>query len=175
MMYDTRITDDSAAYSHWPLATLVANGELPMHLTKIGEVPSRMNKFGRSMGMAKAAIEGKHPSGMIYEIHHKYPEFKKANNNSETTMLFGIPMPSLVNTINKTRIKAAVPVLLEYFNIQAKYKLPTEVICENIGSQDTLIKGNVYVIDNIGRNKNLITVKDSWGQKITSRHFKIVK
>lgn len=174
MMYQNRITEDTAAYSHWPLATYAADMWMPTQLITINEVAQRIFEFGNNLGLAKSAIVGQYPSSMIEEIKQKYPKFETDYGTSTLGYFFDMALPSKVTNAKKPAIRAAIPVLLEYFEIQAKYKLPTHAICTNIGTASTLIKHNVYLIKKMGRNKNLITVQDAWGQEITSRHFKII-
>ena len=165
LFFENTLTEADNVYTHCPFPTIQNDSRIPSKLITHNEAVTRYEVFSSILPMAQCSSRTirtesvttwPNPSGRSIQ--------SKLNLESGTIGIFRAKLNSNLNKI------------FSFLEVIAKDVKSELAVCTKIGKHDTLIKGNVYYVNQSATSKNLklITVTDPWSKSIRSRHFQLI-
>ena len=175
LTFENRVTDDSGAYTHFMMATASNGGLIPIRLVKSKDVKTRFEVFYGELGLSETAIYGASTETVAKFVGK--PHNISQSRSRTVPLIVGIDdyeNHTKSDAVVKQNVSKHLPSVMDYFKKVSKMAVGSLVVCTNIGSHSTLIKGNMYKVRDLSANGKIVRITDAWGADIRTRHFKII-
>ena len=170
LMFENKVTCAPSSHSHLIFATIAANSQLLISLLTFNEAILKIKVSGALLNLTEAASSSADVSEIVLFLGKNYKGTPRSRD-LEVSDILGLKLESENCADN---INSRLDKILEYFEKIKPLFNSSIVMCTRVKPGSTLIKGNLYRIEDMHRSSKLVTITDAWGHDILTRHFKTI-